>query len=93
MLTGSTAFVDDFAEKRPLFLPDTTPVVSYAAFQLLAFAMEREKKGGEVENSWSSILKRSVFQPLGMSSSGLLSDTTEAFAIDGLNISQTGEPG
>lgn len=85
--------MDDFAEKGPLFLPDTTPVISYAAFQLLAFAMERDNGGGDSEGSWSSILQRSVFGPLGMTSSGLLADTTYVFAPDGLNTSQIGEPG
>ncbi|KAL3298353.1 beta-lactamase family protein, partial [Colletotrichum asianum] len=36
-------FVEKFATQSPLFLPDTTPVISNAAFQLLAFALEAHK--------------------------------------------------
>ncbi|EEU35573.1 uncharacterized protein NECHADRAFT_52335 [Fusarium vanettenii 77-13-4] len=88
------AFVSDFAKEAPVFLPDTTPVVSYAAFQLLAFAMERQTQHGRRENSWGSVLDDSLLRPLNMRSSGLLSpDDTDVFAIEGLNLSQIGEPG
>lgn len=85
------AFVETFADQRPYFLPDTTPVVSYAAFQLLAFAMQRDNgcKGG----SWDKVLDNAILGPLNMTSSGVLgSDVDDIFAIDGFNTSQIGEP-
>ncbi|KAK7409300.1 hypothetical protein QQX98_008540 [Neonectria punicea] len=88
------SFASDFAEKPPVFLPDTTPVVSYAAFQLLAFAMQRECGHRRGKRSWASVLENTLLRPLNMTSSGLLSaGMTDVFAIDGLNTSQIGEPG
>ncbi|KAJ4186497.1 hypothetical protein NW767_008821 [Fusarium falciforme] len=88
------SFVRDFAKKPPVFLPDTTPIVSYAAFQLLAFAMESQDRHGRRKNSWGSVLDDALLHPLNMKSSGLLCpDDTDVFAIDGLNLSQIGEPG
>ncbi|KAH7147633.1 beta-lactamase/transpeptidase-like protein [Fusarium sp. MPI-SDFR-AT-0072] len=83
------SFQKSFAKEAPYFLPDTTPVVSYAAFQLLIFAMQRN--GG---NDWSSILHRTLLQPLNMSDSGVLShDVEDIFAMKSLNSSVIGEPG
>ncbi|KAH6887495.1 beta-lactamase/transpeptidase-like protein [Thelonectria olida] len=87
------AFARDFATKPPIFLPDTTPVVSYAAFQLLAFAMQRDNHNRGSHKSWASVLDHTLLQPLNMTSTCLLSDATDVFAIDGLNTSQIGEPG
>ncbi|KPM43789.1 hypothetical protein AK830_g2769 [Neonectria ditissima] len=87
-------FASDFAEKSPIFLPDTTPVVSYAAFQLLVFAMQRESDHGRGESSWASLLESTLLRPLNMSSSSLLSPIAkDVFANEGMNISQIGEPG
>lgn len=89
-----SAFASDFAEKSPIFLPDTTPMVSYAAFQLLAFAMQREKGHKRVNHSWASVLEKTLLRPLNMTSTSLLCDNmTDVFAIDGLKMSQIGEPG
>ncbi|KAF9775716.1 hypothetical protein IL306_006176 [Fusarium sp. DS 682] len=83
------AFQDAFAKKAPYFMPDTTPVVSYAAFQLLVFAMERSDGG-----DWSSILEKTLLTPLNMTSSGTLShDNEDIFAMKSLNASLVGEPG
>ncbi|CAH0054544.1 unnamed protein product [Clonostachys solani] len=85
-------FVLGLSKEPFLFRSDTTPIVSYAAYQLLAFAMEKGSKG----HSFSNVLKEAVFEPLGMASSGLLDDKSSnqsVFAIGGLNMSQTGEPG
>ncbi|KAM5350135.1 hypothetical protein ACJ41O_006640 [Fusarium nematophilum] len=88
------SFVDDFAAKPPLFLPDTTPVVSYAAFQLLVFAMQTDSGYAGEQGDWASLLDKTLFRPLNMTSSGVLSrDMTDIFAVDGLNTSQIGEPG
>ncbi|PNP83992.1 hypothetical protein FNYG_02680 [Fusarium nygamai] len=83
------AFEKAFAKKAPYFLPDTTPVVSYAAFQLLVFAMERRDGG-----NWPSVLDMAILQPLNMSNSGVLSHGVEdIFAMKSLDISASGEPG
>ncbi|KAH8685127.1 beta-lactamase/transpeptidase-like protein [Ilyonectria robusta] len=88
------SFASDFAEKSPIFLPDTTPMVSYAAFQLLAFAMQRENGHKRGNHSWASVLEKTLLRSLNMTSTSLLCDNmTDVFAIDGLNISQIGEPG
>ena len=89
--TNSAAdFVHKFAKEAPVFLPDTTPVVSYAAFQLLAFAMERGSGDG---SDYSRLLDEAIFEPLNMGDTGLLSNEMESvLGIDGLNLSQHGEP-
>jgi CubicO group peptidase (beta-lactamase class C family) len=54
--------------------------------------MERGSQG----HGFSNVLKETVFEPLGMTSSGLLdgkSINQSIFAIGGLNMSQAGEPG
>ncbi|KAI9899729.1 hypothetical protein N3K66_006190 [Trichothecium roseum] len=86
------SFFDTFAEQRPVFLPDTTPVVSHAAFQLLAFAVERSVKG-DGGGDWKSFLEDAVFDPLNMTSTALLEHgMDDVFAIEGLNTSRIGEP-
>jgi len=83
------AFKDAFATKSPYFLPDTTPVVSYAAWQLLVFAMQKDS-GDE----WSSIIEETLLNPLNMTSSGVLGhDIKDIFAMESLNTSIIGEPG
>ncbi|CAH0018740.1 unnamed protein product [Clonostachys rhizophaga] len=87
-----TYFVLGLSKEPFLFRSDTTPIVSYTAYQLLAFAMEKRSQG----HSFSSVLREAVFEPLGMTYSGLLGDKSnnqDIFAIGGLNMSQTGEPG
>ena len=86
---SSTAFKEAFATKSPYFLPDTTPVVSYAAWQLLVFAMQREG-----DDKWSSIIDGTLVNPLNMTSSGVLGhDIKDIFAMESLNTSIIGEPG
>ncbi|KAM0553249.1 hypothetical protein ACHAPJ_007538 [Fusarium lateritium] len=88
------AFEKDFAGKSPYFLPDTSPVVSYAAFQLLAFAMQRSDGYGRDVDGWASVLQNTLLDPLNMTTSGVLrSEDKDIFAIDSLNTSQIGEPG
>ncbi|KAL3601256.1 hypothetical protein FPOAC2_05512 [Fusarium poae] len=75
------SFQETFATKSPYFLPDTTPVVSYAAWQLLVFAMERESG-----SDWTSILEDTLLKPLNLTSSGVLShDCKDIFAMESLN--------
>lgn len=93
-LTHSAAFAKAFAGKSPYFLPDTSPVVSYAAFQLLAFAMQRSDGHGSDGDGWASVLENTLLDPLNMTTSGVLtSEDKDIFAIDSLNTSQVGEPG
>ncbi|KAL6917181.1 hypothetical protein ACHAPO_006014 [Fusarium lateritium] len=83
------SFKEAFATKSPYFLPDTTPVLSYAAWQLLVFAMERESG-----SDWSSILGDTLLNPLNLTTSGILShDSKDIFAMESLNTSIIGEPG
>ncbi|KAL4731333.1 hypothetical protein ACLX1H_000298 [Fusarium chlamydosporum] len=72
------SFKENFSTRSPYFLPDTTPVVSYAAWQLLVFAMEREGSG-----NWSSIVEETLLGPLNLTSSGVLShDSHSMLASD-----------
>lgn len=82
-------FVQDFKDEYPIFLPDTTPMVSYAAFQLLAAAMQRDSNNA---TDFSDILQQVVFGPLNMTNSGLLNKDSDIFAADGVNLTQPGEP-
>ncbi|CAG9948697.1 unnamed protein product [Clonostachys rosea f. rosea IK726] len=87
-----TYFVVGLSKEPFLFRSDTTPIVSYTAYQLLAYVMEKRSQG----HSFSNVLKQAVFEPLGMTSSSLLGDKSNnqsIFVIGGLNMSQTGEPG
>jgi CubicO group peptidase (beta-lactamase class C family) len=55
----------------------------------LAFVIQRSDGA-----DWSSILDKTILQPLNMSDSGVLSHGVEdVFAMKSLNISATGEPG
>lgn len=77
------------AVKPPYFLPDTTPVISNAAFQLLAFALEARSNGPDFEK----IISDSVFQPLKMTHSSLYtSSATTGLFGNGINDTAVGEP-
>lgn len=82
-------FLDEVASQSPLFLPDTTPINSNIAFQLLAFALERE-----VENAtYAQILERGVFGPSNMTRSGLLGHVKWATFGGNADGEADGEPG
>lgn len=78
------SFVAAFSRKPPVFLPETTPVFSNAAFQLLGYVLSNVTGMAYDEVLWQSILT-----PLGMSESGLLGPNSPSFraedidAIDG----------
>lgn len=74
------------SSKTPYYLADTTPIVSNAAFQLLAYAIET--RSGQL---FSDCLRQSVLEPSNMTQSGLLDADTQIFG-DGLNRTTTGEP-
>ncbi|KAK8043754.1 beta-lactamase/transpeptidase-like protein [Apiospora phragmitis] len=72
-----------------VFQPDTTPMVSYTAFQLLAFALGRRSG----VDGYSIVLKDAILDPLNMTSSGLLNpDMKDIFASMDLSMTQQGEP-
>lgn len=67
-------------------------MVSYSAFQLLAFAMEKAPRKGCKSHGFGGCLSDSVLRPLGMNHSGVLGQVTGIFEAEGLNMSQIGEP-
>ncbi|KAI0010462.1 beta-lactamase/transpeptidase-like protein [Xylariaceae sp. FL0662B] len=64
---NKTDFIKAFGSRAPLFLPDTTPIISNAAFQLLAFALESRKHG-----AFADIFSKSIIDPLGLEKTGFL---------------------
>ncbi|KAK9413683.1 putative Beta-lactamase-related domain-containing protein [Seiridium unicorne] len=79
-------FLDAVTSLTPYFLPDTSPVVSNAAFQLLAYAIQSHSG-----KSFSETLSTSMLDALNMTESGLLGNDTQVF---GQSLDQTfmGEP-
>ncbi|KAK3642247.1 hypothetical protein LTR56_010824 [Elasticomyces elasticus] len=75
-------FFGHMQQEPRVYLPDTTPVYSNAAFQVLAFALEWSS-GGSYENT--------LIKPLGLDKTGLLAHPgLPAFNI--ANSSSVGEP-
>ncbi|KAJ9149231.1 Beta-lactamase [Pleurostoma richardsiae] len=86
------SFVNAFAGVAPVFLPDTTPAISNAAFQLLTFALERKSPRCKVRDS-ANIFSTAMLEPLNMTRSGFLSSENEANIFgQGMNSSAIGEP-
>ncbi|KAF6816878.1 beta-lactamase family protein [Colletotrichum plurivorum] len=85
-------FVEKFSMQPPLFFPDTTPVISNAAFQLLALALEAQSAQNET-SSFEEILSAGIFNTINVSSSGLLQSMgkEKIFAQD-LDVTAIGEP-
>jgi hypothetical protein len=79
-------FLDKVSSETPYFLADTTPVLSNAAFQLMAYAIE--SRSG---SPFAETLSTSVLQLSNMSQSGLLSSQTQVFG-QSLNGTMLGEP-
>ena len=71
-------FVEQLVKKPPLSLPDTTPLYSHTAFELLAKAIEVEHKA-----PFADILGQRILRPLRLSNTNLLSPNTTLFG-DGL---------
>ncbi|KAK5675756.1 hypothetical protein LTS10_011483 [Elasticomyces elasticus] len=79
-------FFSHMRQEPRVYLPDTTPVYSNAAFQVLAFALEWSL-GGSFEHA----LRRSLIKPLGLGTTDFLADAgTRDFNI--ANSSSVGEP-
>lgn len=75
------------AAMPPVELPESTPIFSHAAFQLLAVAVEA--KSGK---PFSEVLTERVLRPLSVKSTGMLATNISIFG-DGLrNTSLSGEP-
>ncbi|KAL0937183.1 beta-lactamase family protein [Colletotrichum truncatum] len=87
-----TQFLEEFSTVPPLFRPDTTPLISNAGFQLLALALEA-RTSNDITSTFDHVLYSSVFEPLNMTKSRLLSSTddTDIYAHD-LNASAVGDP-
>lgn len=73
--------------KLPVYLPDTTPIYSHAAFQLLAFAIE-EQCGRPFED----VLRERILSRLNMNDTSLLADTSSS-TIFGKGLSNSSLPG
>ncbi|KAK5715298.1 hypothetical protein LTR17_016814 [Elasticomyces elasticus] len=79
-------FFSHMQQEPRVYLPDTTPVYSNAAFQVLAFALEWSL-GGSFEHA----LRRSLIKPLGLGTTDFLANaSTPDFNI--ANSSSVGEP-
>ncbi|KAF9875144.1 beta-lactamase family protein [Colletotrichum karsti] len=86
-------FIEKFATQSPLFLPDTTPVISNAAFQILALALESHRSSNG-NATFGEIISTCMFEPLNMTNSRMLSSImNEEIFAQALNISAVGEPG
>lgn len=67
-------FSSAIQKQSPVFQPDTTPILSHSAFQLISFAIERQKKC-----QYADCLRDSVLSPLKMHGSGLLTSHDRLF--------------
>ncbi|CAK7225880.1 hypothetical protein SEUCBS140593_006053 [Sporothrix eucalyptigena] len=86
-------FLNQLTSYAPYTLPDTTPILSNAAFQLLAFAIEQSSTKKCNATDFGSILSESFLGPLNMANSGLLSASNEATVFGGdFSSSFVGEP-
>lgn len=93
LLTFLLEFIDKIATSTPYTLPDTTPIISNAAFQLLAFAMERSGKAKCNATSFGDILSASFLDPLNMTQSKLLDSASEDGVFGGdFKAASIGEP-
>ncbi|KAK4497020.1 hypothetical protein PRZ48_011469 [Zasmidium cellare] len=85
---GRQTFLRKLAKKAPVYLPDTTPVFSHAAFQLIAFAIE-----AKCRRPFATVLQERILSKLNMSSTSLLSKTSSTPFGAGLSNTYTlGEP-
>ncbi|KAJ6783511.1 hypothetical protein PWT90_02042 [Aphanocladium album] len=87
----SSAFLEDIASQGPVFLPHTTPMISYAAFQILAMAIEESSKTGS--QAYTQIMNEAIFKPLGMGNTSFVGPNkcSNFSATHGLNMTARGE--
>ena len=76
-------FLDKLGQERPVFLPGTTPMLSYSAFQVLAAAIEAQQ-----HSSFAQVAKSRIFDPLNMRDTTFLTGCQDT----GVNKSQPNEP-
>nr|POF22086.1 beta-lactamase-like protein [Quercus suber] len=80
-------FLAAFRKQPPVYLPDTTPIFSNAAFQILAFAMEAKTK-----TPFPNLLASRILDSLDMTSTTFLKPSSKLIH-DGLsNTTLTGAP-
>ncbi|KAB5530483.1 beta-lactamase/transpeptidase-like protein [Coniochaeta sp. 2T2.1] len=68
------AFITSFASLPPIFHPNTTPLFSHAAFQLLALALTSYTN----TTSFPSLLSTTLLTPLNLTHTSLLSPSTSS---------------
>ncbi|KAK5710160.1 hypothetical protein LTR17_019103 [Elasticomyces elasticus] len=79
-------FFSHMQQEPRVYIPDTTPVYSNAAFQVLAFALE-----WSLGDSFEHVLRRSLIKPLGLGTTDFLANVgTRDFNV--ANSSSVGEP-
>ncbi|KAK4897614.1 hypothetical protein LTR27_004760 [Elasticomyces elasticus] len=79
-------FFGHMQQEPRVYLPDTTPVYSNAAFQVLAFAL-----GWSSGVSFENILRRSLIKPLGLGTTDFLANASTP-GVNIANSSSVGEP-
>jgi CubicO group peptidase (beta-lactamase class C family) len=80
------AFVSAIVQKRPVNLPDTTPLRSDAAFQLLALAVESATK-----KSFDTTFNDKIAAPIGLQNTQFLDPKSQLFGSGMSNASLAGE--
>jgi CubicO group peptidase (beta-lactamase class C family) len=59
-------YLEGFVKRHPVFPTQFTPIYSNAAFHILGYALE-----GIVGDSFENIMKRDIFEPLGLGNSSV----------------------
>lgn len=80
-------FLADLEVQGPTFLAGSTPIVSYAAFQVLALAMERSQAQDGTKN-FAEIMHDKLLGPIGAKRTSFIKGKC---GIPGLNTTMTGE--
>ncbi|EEH06643.1 predicted protein [Histoplasma capsulatum G186AR] len=80
-----TNFFDGFIHPAPVYLPGQIPVYSNAAFQILGYIPE--DRNGE---SFESLLKSKIFEPLRMSNSSLFGPRDTINGVISGNLKESG---
>ncbi|KAK2789736.1 hypothetical protein FQN51_002679 [Onygenales sp. PD_10] len=73
---GRSEFFDGFTNQPPVYLPDTTPIFSNAAFRILSYILE-DKTG----KSFEAVLNSKIFAPLEMSHSSLFKPSDASHGV------------
>ncbi|OIW35475.1 beta-lactamase/transpeptidase-like protein [Coniochaeta ligniaria NRRL 30616] len=86
------AFLSSLAKSPPIFLTNTTPLFSNAAYQLLALAMTAAQPN--TTTTFPSLLNTTLLTPLNLSHTVLLTPSTSPLLFPGTDLSPStlGEP-